>query len=182
MERGRSRKISLADLHVFPEPPARLRLTGFGVTKYGRGEDLQPPAVRHVPILVEAEAGPGLDEAGRPSTEHSGGRAGQKVVPGHQARWGRGAGVSVIMSPDPSLSADICQEATRRPAPAPGPHYILTSSRVPAPDCPLHGARASPRHHRDTKVTDNSFISTNILDISVPGLSSSVQQDIEWRQ
>ena len=103
MERGRSRKISLADLHVFPEPPARLRLTGFGVTKYGRGEDLQPPAVRHVPILVEAEAGPGLDEAGRPSTEHSGGRAGQKVVPGHQARRGRVAGVRVIMSPAPSL-------------------------------------------------------------------------------
>ena len=103
MESSRSRKISLADLHVFPEPPARLRLTGFGVTKYGRGEDLQPPAVRHVPILVEAEAGPGLDEAGRPSTEHSGGRAGQKVVPGHQARRGRVAGVRVIMSPAPSL-------------------------------------------------------------------------------
>ena len=37
MERSRSRKISLADLHVFPpaapEPPARLRLTGFGLTK-----------------------------------------------------------------------------------------------------------------------------------------------------
>ena len=37
MERSRGRKISLADLHVFPpaapEPPARLRLTGFGLTK-----------------------------------------------------------------------------------------------------------------------------------------------------
>ena len=46
---------------------------------------LYPPAVRHVPILVEAEARPGLEEAGRgslvrPSTEHRGGRGGQKVV------------------------------------------------------------------------------------------------------
>ena len=74
---------------------------------------LHPPAVRHVPILVEAEAGPGLEEAGRgslvrPGTEHSGGRGGQKVVTSpsrHQVRrgLGAGAGVSVIMSPDPSF-------------------------------------------------------------------------------
>ena len=69
---------------------------------------LHPPAVRHVPILVEAEARPGLEEAGRgslvrPSTEHRGGRGGQKVVTSlsrHQARRGLGAGavagVSVI--------------------------------------------------------------------------------------
>ena len=46
MERSRSRKISLADLHVFPpaapEPPARLRLTGFGLTKVELQTEVHP--------------------------------------------------------------------------------------------------------------------------------------------